>query len=524
MKRFTGFCTGVTGAIFLAACAGGTEETTVTENIQQSSYDDINIITENGKGDAYRYSLVYPSVQGLDAGEKVEDEGCSLLNAFIEEAEQAHEEDDAPFTFQSSLEVDAPFDREYISFLTEYEYKVDEAVHRQTSVSFEAETGNRVTLSDVFNEEVDYLGELADLMETKMTAMFGDAVYEDHVKELTQAEPENYESFMLTDHGLIFAYNRGEWTREYFGAPVVLLPYEDLASVLDSDFAETAGVEIPEEMGESAAENGSFPEEPPAELEENGQEAENGNREEDNDGEEGNGHGSENGEDGNGSGENGNGDAAENGDDTGSSGGTSTTSETLGIGNAPASDGAPRVALTFDDGPDPDLTPVLLDHLDDFGARATFYVIGSYTQSYPHIVEETFSRGHEIGNHTWSHPDLTTLGEEEIEHELTSTSDVIEQVTGERPVTFRPPYGAISGRVHTMTDKPEVRWTVDSRDWQAGSTQEIVDRVLPHVHDGAVILLHDIHPRSIDAARIILEELSAQGYEFVTISELYSLN
>ncbi|MGW5721298.1 polysaccharide deacetylase family protein [Amycolatopsis sp. NPDC003865] len=169
------------------------------------------------------------------------------------------------------------------------------------------------------------------------------------------------------------------------------------------------------------------------------------------------------------------------------------------------------VALTFDDGPYPSTTPALLAALG--GVRATFFLWGEHAAAHPELVREIAAAGHVLGNHTWTHPHLTGLPARVRDQEVRRTQDLLVALTGQRPVLFRPPYGDTDGAVrataagHGLT---EVLWTVDTRDWDGASEDEIVaaaGRVAP----GGVVLMHEGRPATVAAVPRILAGLAARG-------------
>jgi peptidoglycan/xylan/chitin deacetylase (PgdA/CDA1 family) len=192
-------------------------------------------------------------------------------------------------------------------------------------------------------------------------------------------------------------------------------------------------------------------------------------------------------------------------------------------GNPHDTEGRPLVALTFDDGPHPELTPQLLDILKSTQSTATFYVVGRAAAAHPEILNRIFLEGHEIGNHTWSHSDMRKLTKERLLSETGKTTDAIMQVTGEHPYGIRPPYGACNDKVLSLLPpqlRPVVMWTVDPLDWKRPGSQEVARRVLEKVTPGAIVLLHDIHPGTIQAVPSIIEGLRNKGYRMVTVSEI----
>jgi len=186
------------------------------------------------------------------------------------------------------------------------------------------------------------------------------------------------------------------------------------------------------------------------------------------------------------------------------------------------------LALTFDDGPSAELTPKLLDLLRKEGIRATFFVIGTNVQAHPEIARRIVAEGHEIANHSWSHPQLPRLGAERLEQEIQNTTDIIEQTTGQRVTMMRPPYGAINGRVKDAIIKTHgldlLLWSVDPRDWTRPGPEAVERRLLAGAAPGAIMLCHDIHPGTIAAMPDTIAQLKAKGYSFATVSELIAMD
>lgn len=184
----------------------------------------------------------------------------------------------------------------------------------------------------------------------------------------------------------------------------------------------------------------------------------------------------------------------------------------------------PDVALTFDDGPHPTLTPRLLDILAEHDARATFYVIGRNAARYPDILRRIVAEGHEIGNHTWSHPSLFGVGDSNMLRELQRTNDVVQDAVGFAPVSLRPPYGNIYPRqsrlVFDQLGLTTVLWSIDPLDWQRPGSSVVANRILAAHHAGAVVLSHDIHGPTIRAMPAVIQGLQARGYNLVQVSEI----
>ena len=184
--------------------------------------------------------------------------------------------------------------------------------------------------------------------------------------------------------------------------------------------------------------------------------------------------------------------------------------------------GTKVIALTFDDGPGP-YTAHLLDILDQYGAKATFFLIGSKVSGQASVVRSIQARGHQLGNHSWSHPELPKLSVDQIAGEIDRTNEAIRQATGVKPSILRPPYGAVNGVVLEqlrLRNMSSILWSVDTRDWADRNSQIVCSRAVAGARPGAVILMHDIHQTSVNAVPCILSSLKQQGYSFVTIQRL----
>lgn len=181
-----------------------------------------------------------------------------------------------------------------------------------------------------------------------------------------------------------------------------------------------------------------------------------------------------------------------------------------------------KIALTFDDGPSEQTTPQVLDILKQHGIKATFYIVGSKVQGNEAILKRIVDEGHELGNHSWNHPDLTTLSMEEAKAQIENTQRAIEQVTGGiKAKSLRPPYGAINATLDKQFDLPLAMWNVDSLDWQSHSAEKIINVVSHTVSAGGIILTHDIHQDTVDALHRLIVSLKEKGYEFATFSEMF---
>ena len=188
------------------------------------------------------------------------------------------------------------------------------------------------------------------------------------------------------------------------------------------------------------------------------------------------------------------------------------------------------VALTFDDGPHPRRTPRILELLARHGVRATFFMIGKNIDYYRKAAELVAAEGHEIGNHTDTHPHMSRTSDAEIEKELLYAEQKIESLTGEKPRVFRPPEGNCPARLAPIAATrgySVILWTVDSRDWAGTSASEIVENVMHNVRGGSILLFHDYTAGkngTLEALDILIPRLLSDGYGFLTVSELLAVN
>ena len=189
------------------------------------------------------------------------------------------------------------------------------------------------------------------------------------------------------------------------------------------------------------------------------------------------------------------------------------------------------VALTFDDGPHAEYTPKILEILKKYNARATFFVIGKNAKEHPEIVKQSFLEGHEIGNHTYSHPKMNSINSEKVIDEIQKTSQIIEEITGQKPMLFRSPGGYLDDGIINVIEKNDCipvlwSWRQDTRDWAKPSVESAVNTVLDNLRDGDIILFHDFNTKGSPtpaALEIILPKLIERGYSLVTVSELMSM-
>lgn len=187
-------------------------------------------------------------------------------------------------------------------------------------------------------------------------------------------------------------------------------------------------------------------------------------------------------------------------------------------------DNRPRVALTFDDGPHPQNTLKILDILNKYKAKATFFMLGQNVEKNNWIPKKVIEQGSEIGTHTWDHKNLNKLSKEEVQNEINSSCDKIKEFSGTEVKYFRPPYGNANDQVRDiakMNNKYIILWNIDTEDWKSKNAEMVANHVLDNIKDGDIVLMHDIYLTTVEACEKIVEELTNRGYRLVTISELF---
>lgn len=181
---------------------------------------------------------------------------------------------------------------------------------------------------------------------------------------------------------------------------------------------------------------------------------------------------------------------------------------------------AKKIAITFDDGPHPSYTEQLLDGLRERGVVATFFVTGEHAKLHPDVIRRMQDEGHLIGNHTYSHIQLTKSNRDKFKTELIRTNEVIKEITGEDVVYVRPPYGSWDKSFEKELNMFPVLWTIDPLDWCSGNVSRIVEKVVSKAEEDGIILMHDYYETSVTAALRAIDELMAEGYTFVTVEEI----
>ncbi len=189
---------------------------------------------------------------------------------------------------------------------------------------------------------------------------------------------------------------------------------------------------------------------------------------------------------------------------------------------ASAAQGDKLIALTFDDGPHKSNTAALLDGLKERNVKVTLFTLGQNASYYPDVLRRAYDEGHEIASHSWDHANLVKLDDSGVVGQVDDSLAVLNKICGtDSDYLFRPPYGSTNEHVRSLIQYPLIFWSVDPEDWKYRDADHVHSAIVENSYDGAIILVHDIHATSIPGALAAVDDLMAQGYEFVTVSELF---
>ena len=186
--------------------------------------------------------------------------------------------------------------------------------------------------------------------------------------------------------------------------------------------------------------------------------------------------------------------------------------------------GKKLIAITFDDGPaGAASTGKLLDNLDKYNARVTFFVVGNRVANHASILKREYEMGNQVASHSFTHANLAKLSESGIKDELDKTNEAIKKVIGVEPTCIRPPYGSLNDTVKKAANMHIITWSIDTLDWKNKNADTVCNNIVSKAFDGAIVLLHDLYPTSVDGALKAMEILKDQGYAFVTVEEMAKL-
>ena len=489
--------------------------------------------THTTQFDASKYAKVY-----VYTIEEIENEGRSLLHISYPVTEQdaintRMEEVSQQFIDEyraTAAEIEAAYleykketGREAATFMTHYRQSFDVSIANENVIFFDLErsihtggTGNSYVIGYIFDRrsgaelaiadlfvDASYRERLSDLSREALVERIGKedlASDLDWVEDGTEPTAENFDNILFKEDGTVLVrFDKYQVAAGVEGVVEIVLPVDAIADLLTPEFRELLGVEADEEtqtgefdtlVGQASAENGTFAAAIPSQA---------------------------------------NGMARAR---LGSAAGMQVTYlgvmevDWASLFQAMAAEEdeincyeVACVALTFDDGPSV-YTEGLLDILQEHEVQVTFFILGQSARIQSETVSRMFAEGHQIGNHTWNHPNLTQLSDELIQQQIQQTDDIVTQVIGQPTQHLRPPYGAYNDRVMAVSGLPIIFWSVDPLDWKDRDAEIVAARIIESPA-GAIILAHDIHKTTVAAVPAIIEALHKRGIHFVTVTKLF---
>ena len=434
---------------------------TVTDSID-SKYPGIKIVTEISNDESSPFALQYPQSGHSSFNEEVNTYIKNAKDNYLNELAE-YKQLDGDFSGELNVSFETfPHHSGMYSFVLVNSTYTGGANGSTEILSFRLnpETGEQISIEDVFDHDLDKLESVATTVREKLVndESIKDYLFDDEMDLHTKPIWANFNNFALTNDSIVFYFDKYTIAAGAAGVPIVSIPLKSINKLLPDEFKEVKDP-VPDKNLDKTQDADEKPEV----------------------------------------------DKDEDGSD-------STEDVTI----PPAK----QVALTFDDGPDPKVTTQILATLKKYNAKATFFMLGSRVEYYPEIAINVEKAGHELGNHTWNHPDLTKASLKKINKEITSTSSIIEDVTGKKATVFRPPYGAANDVVRAQTDLPSILWDVDTLDWKHRNANQLLTYVKNNTREGSIILMHDIHQSTADGLDAVLAYLKSEGYTFVTVSEL----
>lgn len=336
--------------------------------------------------------------------------------------------------------------------------------------------GKQFDFTDLFSQKSDYLGSLSNVVKGKITAekLLGEGDHTETLESVLAPAVKNFRRMAVDEETLVFVYPPGFFSPDQLQPLTVRVPLSELAVEMIFDHPSIAAFEVPIETTETTTTAAPTTEETTEETTTKPPDTE------------------------------------------------TAAKETQPPAEPPTNPGGGgKVALTFDDGPS-DQTGRLLDALAARGARATFFVVGNRVGRYPNTMKRIADEGHCLGNHSYSHADLTKLSAEEALGEINTTDAAILEITGSTSQLLRPPYGAYNDTLKSVSPYPIILWSLDTRDWKNRDSTIVCNRIVEGAREGSIILLHDLYSSSVDGAVMAIDILQQQGYEFVTVPELFA--
>ncbi|SMF79725.1 Peptidoglycan/xylan/chitin deacetylase, PgdA/CDA1 family [Paenibacillus uliginis N3/975] len=432
------------------------------KRIEVSKYPGVDLVTEITEKKNYNMAIHYPKFKSDKLNTEMEGYASSVKEDFLAIVEESKEYiKDRAAVLSLAMEIHPVVENVYSIVFSEESYVVGANAQQKAKVYIvDAKKSDFIQKTKILKDTKRNREQLYALINKKFkeSKEYSPLLLEDGLK-IWAADPNNKLNGMyFTDKAAVFQFDKYEVTAGAAGMPKISIPLDEMQNLLTDEWKEKLQIENDKKDEKDDSKNNTKDKDKPQ--------------------------------------------------------------EDKPVKDDASPKGGKRVALTFDDGPHPKNTLKILDLLEKYDAKATFFMLGNRVDFYPEIVKEVADQGHELGNHTWNHKDLTTLSKAEGIKEVERTNQAIKSAAGRESTAFRPPYGAVNKQVQSAISSPTVFWTIDTLDWKSHNPAAILNIVQENVRDGSIILMHDIHATTSEAVESILKYLKKEGYEFVSVSEL----
>ncbi|WP_432352165.1 polysaccharide deacetylase family protein [Sporosarcina sp. A2] len=440
-----------------------------------SNYEGVQIVTETSNDPLAKYAIQYPQSKNKEFNEQVTSYITQAKKTYLEAMRNVKNEDNKKKSeLNISYETYEDQKGNYSFVLMNNEsLQGSKRLSEIESFHLSAKNGEQVAIQDVFKEEPQTLQKITEKVRNKIQhdEKLRNGLITHKMQVRTEPEWKNFENYAITEKAVFFYFESGALKDEKAGPQIAKIKIESMNDLLKPEFQMTTTPQAKEDAKKNPSQS------PPEKAE---------------------------------------GQANPSEEDKG-------TEQGVAVNPPPAPEEplVKKIALTFDDGPDPKSTIQILEILKKYDAKATFFMLGSRVEYYPETAKAVKDAGHEIGNHSWNHPDLSKMPLAKALEEINRTTAIIQQVTGDKPTVFRPPYGAYTEQLSKQTIPPITLWNVDTLDWKYRNADKLLEEVKKSTKDGSTILMHDIHQSTADGLENVMVYLQSQGYEFVTVSELH---
>lgn len=445
-----------------------------------SKYDGIKIVTETSNDPLGKYAVQYPQSKNEDFNDNVLTYIKQAKKNYLEAIRNVKIEDNkrkSELNISYETHVDKKGNYSFV-LMNNQSLQGSKRLSEIESFHLNSKTGEQLNIQTVFKEDPSTLQEMTERVRKtiQQTDKLNDGLISDKMQVRTEPEWKNYENYAINEKSMVFYFERGSLKNGKAGPQIVTIPIEEMNDLLKPEFQVAAA---PQTGSEKVDKPGSSSKKNPGNVKDKENSSKNDGTKDD---------------------------------------------QQAGGENAPPQSESPhekKIALTFDDGPDPKTTIQILDTLKKYDAKATFFMLGSRVEYYPETAKAVKAAGHEIGNHSWNHPDLSKMPLPKALEEINRTTTIIQKVTGEKPTVFRPPYGAYTEQLSKQTIPPITLWNVDTLDWKYRDANKLLEEVKKTTNDGSTVLMHDIHQSTADGLDSVMAYLQSQGYKFVPVSELH---